>query len=396
MASLSSPLLLQRTASYDIAKNEMGPGHKRFWQSDEIEKEPDAKLCLKANPKSLLFGVVLRELVPTVAILVYALRHLILSYINITDDGSFSAVYFGASRRMFDFSDTSILGFGVNVDLQLALVGFLNKVLDVFVQASLKHSASIFLTVWMALSSSKFSGVNITDFKLKDELTQPWTCVWNFWTRCSVLGWNGLGYWGLLRYITCLAVSTCVLLLALAINTVGIPKERWYPDGVTNSWTLTGNARKSMTITSPRMIINGLDWMNYWDSGDNLVGSGDSSWDAAIALAAANTYTFLGGLPDAYTQSPAGWQSIPNEIEGSITGINTIINASTVQSISVQNSRVRDIFNDLRENGPESYYKYSSGWNGLINVTAPMLTTSCVSGLAMNSSTPIGTIPVRC
>lgn len=95
---------------------------------------------------------------------------------------TFSAIYFGASRRMFDFRDTSILGFGVNVDIQLALVGFLNKVLDVFVQASLKHSTSIILTAWMALSSSKFSGVNIEDFKLKEELTQPWTCISNFWS----------------------------------------------------------------------------------------------------------------------------------------------------------------------------------------------------------------------
>lgn len=77
-----------------------------------------------------------------------------------------SAIHFGASRRMFDFSVTSILGFGLNVDVQLALVGFLNKVLDVFVQASLKHCTSIILNVWMSLSSSKFSSVNIEDFKL--------------------------------------------------------------------------------------------------------------------------------------------------------------------------------------------------------------------------------------
>jgi hypothetical protein len=160
---------------------------------------------------------------------------------------------------MFDFDDTSILGVDVNVDLQLALLGFLNKVLDVFVQTSLKHSASVLLTVWMALSSSKFSGVNVTDFKLKEELTQPWTCIWNFWTRYSELGWSGLWCWGLLRYITCLAVSTCVLLLALAVNTVGIPKERWYPDGATNGWTLTSDVRMSMTITSPRMMLHGVD-----------------------------------------------------------------------------------------------------------------------------------------
>jgi hypothetical protein len=131
-----------------------------------------------------------------------------------------SAIYFGAKWRTFNFNNSSVLGFGINVDTQLALVGFLNKVLDIFVQASLKHTASIFLTVWMALGS-RFSGVNMKDFELKDELTQPWTCIFNFWTRCSVLGWKGLGFSGVFRFIACLAVSSCVLLLALAVNTVG-------------------------------------------------------------------------------------------------------------------------------------------------------------------------------
>jgi hypothetical protein len=294
---------------------------------------------------------------------------------------------------LFIFSNISVLGSGINVDIQLALIGLLNKILDVFVQASLKHTASIFLTVWMTLGSN-FSGVNIVDFELKDELTQPWTCVLNFWTRYSTLGWRGLGCWGLFRFIACLAVSICVLLLALAVNTVGIPKERWYPNGPDDGWQLTDKVRNSMTVTSPRMTLNGINWMNYWNAGWDLVGSGSSSWDAAIALSAASTYTLMGGLPDVYTSTPAGWRPIPNELNGLVTGINTVINESTVQSISVQNSRVQDIFTDLQANGSESYYKDSLGWNGFINITVPMLTTSCVSGLAINSSTPTGSISV--
>ncbi|RDL36460.1 uncharacterized protein BP5553_05812 [Venustampulla echinocandica] len=374
MADASTERFLQPVTGQDVAKTQIGPGKKRCWQSDKVEKQPDAKLCLKADRSSLSCLVVVREVLPTIAIIL--------------------AIFFGASWRTFNFSDTSIFGFGINVDVQLALVGFLNKVLDVFVQASLKHTASIFLTVWMALGS-RFSGVNMIDFQLKEELTQPWTCILNFWTRCSVLGWKGLGYWGVFRFIACLGVSTCVLLLALAVNTVGIPKARWYPNGAGGGWRLTDDVRKSMTITSPCMMLNGLDWMNYWNTGQNLVGSGGSAWDAALALAAASTLPLLGGLPHLYTSSPNGWLPIPSEVDGLITGINTVINGSTVQSISVQKSRVRDIFTNLRANGPESYYKHSSGWSGLINITVPILTTSCVSGLAMNGSIPIGTIPVN-
>lgn len=108
------------------------------------------------------------------------------------------------------------------------------------------------------------------------------------------------------------------------------------------------------------------------------MGNGDSYLDTALGPVAASTYTVLRGLPDVYAQNWTGWQSIPHEVAGSITGINTIINGSTVKSISIQNSRPRDIFNNLRGNGPESYYKYSSSWNGLINITIPILTTSCV------------------
>lgn len=65
MANPSRPLLLPEVGKkeIDVANNAIGPGEKRVWQSDEVEKEPDAKLCLKAEPTSLLFGVILRELV---------------------------------------------------------------------------------------------------------------------------------------------------------------------------------------------------------------------------------------------------------------------------------------------------------------------------------------------
>jgi hypothetical protein len=88
MASLSSPVLLQRAATYATAKYGIGPRKKRFWHSDEIKKAPDVELCLKADPKSLLFEVALRELLPTAAILGYVFVHLNLSHVKITDDRS--------------------------------------------------------------------------------------------------------------------------------------------------------------------------------------------------------------------------------------------------------------------------------------------------------------------
>lgn len=185
-----------------------------------------------------------------------------------------------------------------------------------------------------------------------------------------------------------------MLLQALAINTIGIPKERWYPNVATAGFRVDDDVRKSMTITSPRLVLNNIDWGNFWTFGWNLVGGGDSSWDAALGLAAASTYALLAHLPDPFESSPVGWQLILGEVDGSVTAIDTAINETVARTISVQKSRVRDIFNHLRENGTRSYYEDAIGWNGFINITVPTLTTSCVPGLAMNESVAIGTMPV--
>jgi hypothetical protein len=77
MASLSNPLLLQKaTAGYATTNYERCPGKKRFWRSDGVEKTPDAELYLKADPKSLLSEIALRELLPIVAIIGFVVTHL--------------------------------------------------------------------------------------------------------------------------------------------------------------------------------------------------------------------------------------------------------------------------------------------------------------------------------
>lgn len=181
----------------------------------------------------------------------------------------------------------------------------------------------------------KQTGVNLLDFELEKELTQPWTCLLNFRKKALIHGWKGIGWSGWMRFITCLSVSVCVILLAPAINTIGIPKERWFPNGSEGGWDMSDSVRRQLTITTPRMTFLGLDWMNYWNSAWNLVGSGPESWDAALAIAAASTYSLLAGLPNAYTNQAPGWWPVDNEIDGYITGINTFVKGSTVQNLSV-------------------------------------------------------------
>lgn len=294
-----------------------------------------------------------------------------------------SVLSFGARSMVFDLNGISVSGLAIDVDLQLSMIGLINKVMDAFVQASLKHTASVFLTLWMALG---VKGASLLDLQLKEELTEPWTCIWNFCKRCSRHGWKGVGFKGTLRFVLSLCVGVCVLLLGLAVNTIGIPKERWWPPGNSGGYALTDEMRKSMTVTMPREELLEVDWNNYWNDAWAMIGSGSASWDAAAALVAASTYTFLSGIHEPYEESDPDWYNVGSETSGYVTGVNTNINGSTVQTVSVQNSAVQDAFDYFKANGTYNYQRYAIGWDALLTMTVPMLTTTCTSGLVYNST----------
>lgn len=282
---------------------------------------------------------------------------------------------------VFDLSSITVNSIAIDTDLQLSVIGLINKVMDAFVQASIKHTASVVLTVWMALS---VKGASLLDLQLKEELTQPWTCVGNFYKRCSRSGWKGVGFKGILRFLLCLTVGFCVLFQGLAVNTIGIPKERWWPPGNTGGYSLTDEMRQIMTVNMPRKDILGVDWMNHWNDAWDMIGSGPATWDVAAALVAASTYTFLGGIPDTFRQTIPDWYEVGIEGDGYTTGINTVIQGTTVQTISVQNSVVQNTFDYLKANGSHDFQRYAIGWIAVLNTTVPMLSTTCSPGLLYN------------
>ncbi|KAI9685664.1 MAG: hypothetical protein M1822_004224 [Bathelium mastoideum] len=197
----------------------------------------------------------------------------------------------------------------------------------------------------------------------------------NFKKRLHLFGFKRLGWRGVLGSLISLAISMCVLLTGVAINTIGIPKERWYtnPPG-SGGFRVTKKVKKKLTVETPQMILNNIDWMNYWGVAWNLVGSGDPSWEAAVALAAASTYSALTYLPNTFNWEPGGWQSLGDTDEG-LTAFNTDTNGSFIESVSVQNSKIQDIFNELQV-GKHEFAQQAIGFTGLINITTPLLTTS--------------------
>lgn len=289
------------------------------------------------------------------------------------------ALVFGSKLQIFPLKETSVWGIRLDPDLQLVLIEVVNKILDYLSQNALEHLALMILTISMAQepASSHLAGVHISDYDMKEELMKPWVAVANFIKRWRSFGWRGpqrhLQYSALLRFLATLTVSICFLLLGAGLNTVGIPKARWYP----NLWPKTKANDALMTLRTPQMKLQNVDWMNYWDLGWEMVGGGPHSWEVAVALASASTFSALSSLGYLYQQQPPSWLG---QDDGSVSGtiIDTRIDGSTAQSISTQGSFIWDIFHTSQKTGP-SYARMSSGMVGSLNITLPMLTTSCTS-----------------
>ena len=249
--------------------------------------------------------------------------------------------------------------------------------MDYLLENALEHSAFLILTLWM----TQEQGVHTIDYEMKEELTKPWIAVANHIERWRLFGWKGLGWRAITRFVLTMASAICFLLLGAAINTIGIPKGRWYPDLFPKS-----KANDSlMTLKTPRMSLTNLEWMNLWAVGWNIVGNGPQSWVSAVALASASMYGVLGSLDGIYgrDQQP-GWCGVA-DLDENVTALNNTVSGSTVESISIQTSFIIDIYNSLQENGP-TYAKTSSGLMGTVSLTLPHLTTTCSPA---NSSTTL-------
>ena len=70
-------------------------------------------------------------------------------------------------------------------------------------------------------------GASPVDFDLYEEFKKPWTAVAKLKERCKI-GTRKSRAW--LQFIGALVVGISILLLGAAMNTIAIPKSRWWPD----------------------------------------------------------------------------------------------------------------------------------------------------------------------
>ncbi|KAK8435645.1 hypothetical protein IWX49DRAFT_551248 [Phyllosticta citricarpa] len=83
-------------------------------------------------------------------------------------------------------------------------------------------------TITRLMVSKDGSGAITLDFEISEELSKPWTAAINCHSRREIKDWRWRD--GLPRFVLTLVVGVCLLLQGAAMNTVAIPKARWWPN----------------------------------------------------------------------------------------------------------------------------------------------------------------------
>ncbi|KAJ4300888.1 hypothetical protein N0V90_002976 [Kalmusia sp. IMI 367209] len=290
-----------------------------------------------------------------------------------------TGIIWGATGFRVYLKSTAVFWYDVDADLQLALLGFFNKMLDVLLVSSLEYTASVLITTWMTAERTRIErGATFGDFELKNELTKPWMTIWAFVWRSRRFKWN---YKSLFRFLLCLCISICVLLQGLALNTIAIPKRRWYPNNPIpqNGFSMTSRIRNEMTIKYPKVFLQEIHWSMHMKAGlDNIGNEGAPEW--AFALSASRSLDGLSDIVPVSSVKEKGWQLVHGRDLGGTnrwTGLNTNFNArKPVESLSIIDRQVWQVYDWLRERG-HGLTTASTGWTGNLSLIVPVLNTVC-------------------
>lgn len=221
-------------------------------------------------------------------------------------------------------------------------------------------------------------GASFSDFSLKDELTKPWMTIHAFCTRYRRSRWSFASFG---RFLLCLTISICVVLQGLAVNTIAIPKARWWPSEEENGYTVDARRRESLTIFHPKPYLKDINWFNHLGVGKENVGSeGYHPWDWALGVSGALSFSGLFNVVATCNSTGKGWRTVHRtgwESPIRWTGLYTQFNNASmpVETLSIGDWQVWNIFNNNR---PSQAAK-ATGWNGYPKLMVPVLSTHCES-----------------
>ena len=298
-----------------------------------------------------------------------------------------TALVLGTSSTNFSLRTRHLLGHAVDSDLQLALIGLINKIMDLLLTKALQNTAGVIVTLWMTrrVDFEGEAGVRLADLELSDELTKPWTAISKFASRWWHGGWRASGG---LRFIVTLSISICVILQSLAVNTIGVPKKRWLPEPV--------DARN---VSHPLSDLKNIDWMNFWDSSWGTVGGGDVSWDVAAGYVTSSTNLAFRDFASIMDYHPRGWQEISTDDSDVFTALDTQRNGSSARGFAVHTNQAVDILTWMQDSGMP-VARHSIGISAELKFTVPGTVVSChspsgSSSLDFNDSSVVVEIPTE-
>lgn len=301
---------------------------------------------------------------------------------------------FGAQQTYFTIGTSRVFGKDVDPDLKLAFIGIFNKSLDVLVLSALEYTLLIILTRWMIMprqtpdpARKTGAGVALRDFDLKDELTKPWMTIIAFIIRCRQ---SGLTYKSVRRLLLCFLVSISVILLGVAINTIVIPKDRWYPDPDYNAKIAeTDSVQNIRTVQHPKMFLRNIDWDNYVAVGQNNTGSRDDATQYWLdALLASLAIQGLSRLVPTVAHERNAWQHVytwrydespPTDLRLRWVVLNTAFKTTQpVETFSMDDDQPPEIYNWLKGNRHSPTTK-SMTWTGNLTLIVPAMNTFCMT-----------------
>lgn len=283
----------------------------------------------------------------------------------------------GARQQVFGLRDQRYNFFDLSVDIQLAVFGVVNKILDYLVEDAVLHICGVTLTTWMAFGKT---GARTLDFQMQDEFMKPWITVTNLVRRVRIFGWRGVGLRGILRFAVALATAVSVLLLGAGVNTIGIPKQRWAAG--TDLWT-------------DRHRITAVEWARAENMAYNMQLSLDGVQNRSRSVTASECWLSMSGLWLATVKTIGdGWIDVYQDRWAdakTMTGVR-VGEDGTVSSLSIQGSAVYDMWQTQAVNGSLNA-RSSQGWTGAFNLTLPIGTVSCAESTAGPAETVTVTGP---
>lgn len=268
----------------------------------------------------------------------------------------------GAKRQVFGLQDQRYNFFDLSVDVQLAVFGVVNKILDYLVEDAVFHICGVTLTTWMAFEKT---GVRTLDFQMQDEFMKPWITVLNLVRRVQLFGWRGVGLPGVLRFAAAFATAISVLLLGAGVNTIGIPKQRWTYE---------------TDLLTDRYRITSVGWARAENVAYNMHISFDGIQNRSRSVVASECWLSTSGLWLATLKTNQdGWIEVYQDrwVDAkTITGVR-VGDDGRVSSLSIQGGAVYDMWQSQAANGSFNA-RSSQGWTGAFNLTLPIGTVSCV------------------